>query len=89
MLRSAMEQGERMSIELTGTTARGSFPSIDLTNDIGTGTDVEVHCRFDQQWTRGFTVVDVTDEGYRLRRRSDGSVLPAWFPREQLRPYLT
>jgi len=88
MLRSAMERGERMSIELTGTTDTRRFPAIDLTNDIGTGTDVEVHCRFDQRWTRGFTVVDVTDEGYRLRRQSDGSVLPAWFPRDQLRPHV-
>ena len=53
---------------------------------IGAGTTVEVHCRFDQRWTTGFTVVDVSDLGYRIRRTSDGSVLPAWFPREQLRP---
>lgn len=53
---------------------------------IGAGTTVEVHCRFDQRWTTGFTVVDVSELGYRIRRTSDGSVLPAWFPREQLRP---
>lgn len=58
----------------------------DLRDDIGAGTTVEVRSRFDQRWTRGFTVVDVTDDGYVLRRQSDGSVLPAWFPREQLRP---
>lgn len=101
MLRSAMEQGERMSIELTGPANTRTQPAIDITNDtraghirpddigpdhIGAGTAVEVQCRFDQRWTRGFTVVDVTREGYRLRRQSDGSVLPAWFPREQLRP---
>ena len=53
---------------------------------IDAGTTVEVKSRFDQRWTRGFTVADVADEGYRLRRQSDGTVLPAWFPREQLRP---
>ena len=31
-------------------------------------------------------VVDVTDAGCLLRRQSDGSVLPAWFPLEQVRP---
>ncbi len=59
---------------------------IELDLRIDAGTTVEVRSRFDQRWTRGFTVVDVTDEGYLLRRQSDGSVLPAWFPREQLRP---
>jgi hypothetical protein len=53
---------------------------------IDAGTTVEVRSRFDQRWTTGFTVADVADEGYRLRRQSDGTVLPAWFPREQLRP---
>ena len=57
--------------------------AVDLRLDAG--TTVEVQCRFDQRWSGGFTVVDVTDEGYRIRRQSDGSVLPAWFPREQLR----
>ncbi|MBS1838613.1 MAG: hypothetical protein JST64_13055 [Actinobacteria bacterium] len=54
---------------------------------MGVGTVVEVHCRFDQRWTTGFTVVEVADDGYRLRRTSDGAVLPAWFPREQVRPW--
>ncbi|HPU39921.1 MAG TPA: hypothetical protein PLS63_10125 [Microthrixaceae bacterium] len=63
---------------------------IDIANPVdlrlGAGTTVEVHSGFDQRWTRGFTVVDVTDAGYLLRRQSDGSVLPAWFPLEQVRP---
>lgn len=53
---------------------------------IRSGASVEVLCRFDGRWTAGFTVVDVSDAGYRLRRRSDGSVLPAWFPHDQVRP---
>lgn len=63
---------------------------IDIANPVDlrivAGTTVEVHSRFDQRWTRGFTVVDVTDAGCLLRRQSDGSVLPAWFPLEQVRP---
>lgn len=86
MLRSEVEREERMSTDELGATDLRSRGGIDLTSHIGEGTTVEVQSRFDDRWTRGFTVVDVTDEGYRLRRQSDGSVLPAWFPREQLRP---
>lgn len=63
--------------------ARG--PVSDVAAPIGTGDAVEVRSRFDQRWTPGFTVAGITDSGYRLRRTSDASVLPAWFPREQLR----
>ena len=44
------------------------------------GTRVEVRSRFDDRWSRGFEVAEVVDEGdgarYKLKRRSDGSVLP-------------
>ncbi|MDQ3757713.1 MAG: hypothetical protein M3394_07680 [Actinomycetota bacterium] len=49
------------------------------------GTRVEVRSRFDSRWARGFEVVEVLPEGYRLRRLSDGSVLPADFPFEDVR----
>jgi hypothetical protein len=43
------------------------------------GTRVEVRSRFDDRWSRGFEVAEVVDEGdsarYKLKRRSDGSVL--------------
>lgn len=74
----------------TGEDASAMDDFIDIANHvdlrIDAGTTVEVHCRFDEHWSGGFTVVDVTDDGYLLRRQSDGSVLPAWFPRDQLRP---
>ena len=40
------------------------------------GTRVEVRRRFDQSWTRGFEIAEVLDSNYRLRRCSDGAVLP-------------
>jgi hypothetical protein len=41
------------------------------------GTRVEVRSRFEDTWTTGFEVASVDDDGmYRLRRLSDGSVLP-------------
>ena len=53
------------------------------------GTRVEVRSRFDQQWARGFEieerVVDPTGPRYRVRRRSDGSVLPALFVDDDVR----
>jgi hypothetical protein len=50
------------------------------------GTEVEVRRRFDQAWSRGFSVVDQTPGGYRLRRESDGAILPVAFPHQDLRP---
>ena len=49
------------------------------------GTSVEVRSRFDQRWARGFSVAAVATDAYQLRRVSDGSVLPAWFPRDEIR----
>ena len=47
---------------------------------IAIGTEVDVRRRFDGAWARGFEVCEQTDTGYRLRRLSDGSVLPVAFP---------
>jgi hypothetical protein len=43
------------------------------------GTAVEVRSSFDRTWKRGFLVEKVDGGGYRLRRISDGSVLPTVF----------
>lgn len=72
----------------TAETLRGELRSTTRSEAdvVSAGTTVEVHCRFDQRWTPGFTVVDVSEQGCRIRRTSDGCVLPAWFPLEQVRP---
>jgi hypothetical protein len=54
------------------------------------GTRVEVRSRFEQRWTRGFEVSEVleAEEGpplYRVRRRSDNSILPVTFTDDDLR----
>jgi hypothetical protein len=53
------------------------------------GTRVEVRSRFEAAWTRGFEVVERVEEvpepRYKLRRRSDGSVLPVLFEADDLR----
>ena len=57
------------------------------------GTRVEVRSRFESKWTRGFEVADLVEEGgtrpgeamYKVRRRSDGSILPVTFSEADLR----
>ena len=49
------------------------------------GARVEVRRRFDQSWARGFEIAEVVEGGYRLRRLSDGSVLPVVFHDDELR----
>jgi hypothetical protein len=49
------------------------------------GTKVDVRNRYQGTWVRGFEVADMTDEGYRIRRLSDGSVLGELFSRDDVR----
>jgi hypothetical protein len=54
-------------------------------NDVMTGTQVEVKARFDGTWSKGFQIAEIEDEGYRIRRMTDGSVLPTVFNRNEVR----
>jgi hypothetical protein len=49
------------------------------------GTKVDVRNRFQGTWVRGFEVAEITPEGYRIRRMSDGSVLGELFSRDDVR----
>jgi len=53
------------------------------------GTHVEVRQRFDARWSRGFEIAEACDadgsQQYKLRRRSDGSILPVMFDEDDLR----
>jgi hypothetical protein len=55
------------------------------------GTRIEVRSRFDRRWARGFEVdacvAEASDRpaGYRVRRRSDGAVLPSLFVDDEVR----
>jgi hypothetical protein len=48
------------------------------------GTRVEVRSGFDDQWQRGFVIDEVTEAGYRLRRDTDGALLPE-IPHDRIR----
>lgn len=51
------------------------------------GTPVDVRSRFVGSWSRGFEVAErVPDQGYRVRRISDGTVLPDVFADQDIRP---
>ena len=52
---------------------------------IPVGTPVEVRNRFCSSWSRGFDVAETADDGYRLRRQSDGYVLPTRFVPTEVR----
>jgi hypothetical protein len=49
------------------------------------GTPVQVRDRFEFAFRSGFDVSETTDAGYRLRRRSDGVVLPVEFSVKDVR----
>ncbi len=56
-----------------------------LPSPIPAGDRVEVRTGFDRSWTSGFTVEEATAGGYRLRRRSDGRILPTVFAFDDVR----
>ena len=58
------------------------------------GQHIELRNEFTGKWSGGFEVVDVVQlerdrrpiTAYRVKRCSDGSVLPALFPPKRIRP---
>jgi hypothetical protein len=53
--------------------------------ELAVGTHVEVRNRLNGEWARGFEIVRVDIEGYRLRRLSDGGELPLAFGADDVR----
>jgi hypothetical protein len=54
------------------------------------GEGVQVRNRFDGHWVHGFEVAEVREHAdeatrFRLRRRSDGALLPSWFDEDEVR----
>ena len=61
----------------------------DRQGDLPTGTLVEVHNRFDGAWNGGFALEELVaggGGGCRIRRISDGAVLPGVLPLSRVRP---
>ena len=53
--------------------------------NLGPGTRVEVRSGYGTSWARGFEVAEIEGEEYRVRRVSDGQVLPEAFDPGALR----
>jgi hypothetical protein len=49
------------------------------------GEAVEVHTKFNDTWVSGFEIAEVVVGGYRVRRTSDGSMLPNLTGEDDLR----
>lgn len=55
--------------------------------EIATGTRVDVRNRYVGAWSHGFEVAEsINGDGYRVRRVSDGSILPEPLSRDEVRP---
>ena len=52
---------------------------------LATGTAVDVRSRYVGAWSSGFEVAEPVNDGYRIRRLSDGSVLPDVFTTDDVR----
>lgn len=62
-----------------------SHPNDTDAEELSPGTVIEVQRRFDHGWARGFSVERIDEDGYTVRRESDGSVLPVTFPAAEVR----
>ena len=65
--------------------AGGTGGETNVRTPLPAGTKVDVRNRYQGTWVRGFEVAEATEEGYRLRRLSDGSILSEVFSRDDVR----
>jgi hypothetical protein len=77
-------------VDATKVPAAPTDPAAALTPEparpqLAVGTKVEVRRRFDDKWASGFEVAETTPLGYRLRRLSDGEMIPVPFPADVVR----
>jgi hypothetical protein len=56
-----------------------------VADTLSAGDKVEVRRKFDAQWSKGFEVVEATASGFKIRRLSDGEILPVEFPERDIR----
>ncbi len=50
------------------------------------GTAVDVKNRYVRSWSSGFEIAGHVDDGYLIRRLSDGSILPDALAYDEVRP---
>lgn len=85
-------EAEERGIETVATQMSTPIPATAV-RQVPPRDGVEVRCRFGDRWVTGFEVCEVIrfddETRYRLRRRSDGSVLPTLFDEKDLRFFTT
>jgi hypothetical protein len=69
----------------TVTTGGGEAGESGARSPLTPGTKVDVRNRYQGTWVRGFEVAEATEDGYRIRRLSDGSILGDFFSRDDVR----
>ena len=57
-----------------------------MTQGLQLGEPVEVHTKFNDRWVGGFEIAEIVADGYRVRRTSDGTLLPNVTGYDDLRP---
>jgi hypothetical protein len=92
--RGTTEIRPSVDIDLAATEAQSDVPKRPRPGRPARPDGVEVRCRFGDRWVSGFEVCEVlrlddTTTRYRLRRRSDGSVIPTLFDEKDLRFFTT
>jgi hypothetical protein len=60
-------------------------PSVSGDLALRRGRTVELYSAFNHTWTTGFEIADIVEHGYRIRRASDGSLLPGHTSPDDLR----
>jgi hypothetical protein len=55
------------------------------THQLHIGDQVDVHTNFSDSWVAGFEIASLMADGYRVRRNSDGSLLPGPTSEQDLR----
>jgi hypothetical protein len=63
----------------------GESTDVNQRTPLTVGTKVDVRNRYQGTWVRGFEVAEVTEDGYHIRRLSDGSTLGELFVRDDVR----
>ena len=77
--------GLHYRLSRVGVRTGGATPDPPTRSPLTPGTRVDVRNRYLGIWNRGFEVAECTEDGYRIRRLSDGSVLSELFSRDDVR----
>ncbi len=66
--------------------AEAAQEAAEAATPLAAGSRVDVRSRFVGAWTHGFEVAERVEDGYRIRRLSDGSVLSEILGFDEVRP---